>query len=157
MKKKNKRLMLVGGVLLGAAVASGLVLNAFRDSMVFFITPSEILVQTNLPERNFRIGGMVTAGSVQRDPESARVTFLVSDTVASVPVQYEGILPDLFREGQGVVAEGRISSDGVFHAHRVLARHDEGYMPVEATEAIRRAEAARDGDIKPPHTPGRES
>lgn len=139
MKKRNKRLALVGGIVLGVAVAIALILNAFRDAMVYFVTPSEVASMVEMPERNFRIGGMVEEGSVSRDSETTRVQFMVTDNKTSVPVIYSGILPDLFREGQGVVAEGRIDSDGVFQANRVLARHDEEYMPVEAMEAIKRA------------------
>jgi len=139
MKRRNKRLAIVLSSLAGLAVATALVLNAFQGAMVFFITPSEVMAKTEMPERNFRIGGLVAEGSVERDPQSTRVTFLVTDTAESVPVTYDGILPDLFREGQGVVAEGRIDADGVFRAHNVMARHDENYMPAEAQEAIDRA------------------
>ncbi|OOG25691.1 cytochrome c biogenesis protein CcmE [Thioalkalivibrio denitrificans] len=139
MTKRQKRLTLVLGVLAGVAIATGLILNAFRDAMVFFVTPSEVMAMTEMPERKFRIGGLVEAGSVVRDQQTVQVTFRVTDTAVSVPVTFEGILPDLFREGQGVVAEGRIDSQGVFHADKVLARHDEEYMPAEAQAAIERA------------------
>ena len=139
MRKRQKRLMLVLGVLAGLGIATALVLNAFRDAMVFFVTPSEVMAMTEMPERKFRIGGLVETGSVVRDQHSVQVTFRVTDTAVSVPVTFEGILPDLFREGQGVVAEGRIDSQGVFRADKVLARHDEEYMPAEAQAAIERA------------------
>ncbi|WP_018232874.1 cytochrome c maturation protein CcmE [Thioalkalivibrio thiocyanodenitrificans] len=139
MTKRQKRLALVAGVLAGLAIATALILNAFRDSMVFFVTPSEVMAMTELPERKFRIGGLVESGSVVRDQQSVQVSFRVTDTAMSVPVTFEGILPALFREGQGVVAEGRIDADGTFHADKVLARHDEEYMPAEAQAAIERA------------------
>ncbi len=138
MKKRNKRLAIVMSGLAGFAMATALVLSAFQDALVFFITPSEVMAKTEMPERNFRIGGLVEAGSVTRHPESTRVTFNVTDTAESVTVVFDGILPDLFREGQGVVAEGRIDSEHVFHAYNVMARHDEDYMPVEAQEAMDR-------------------
>ncbi len=140
MKKRHKRLAIVLGVLAGAVIATALVLNAFRDSMVFFVTPSEMAAMEEVPDRTFRIGGLVEAGSVQRDTTSTEVMFRVTDGAMGVPVIYDGILPNLFREGQGVVAEGRLSADGgTFMANKVLARHDEEYMPREAQEAIERA------------------
>ncbi len=139
MTKRQKRLTLVVGVLAGLVIATALILNAFRDSMVFFVTPSEVMAMTELPERKFRIGGLVESGSVVRADDSAKVSFRVTDTARSVVVTYDGILPDLFREGQGVVAEGWIDTEGTFHADKVLARHDEEYMPAEAQAAIERA------------------
>ena len=139
MKKRHKRLTIIIGALAGLAIATALVLNAMRDSMVFFVTPSEVMAMSEMPERSFRIGGLVEQGSVERDQNSADVVFHVTDTDKSVVVTYSGILPDLFREGQGVVAEGRIDSSGTFHADKVMARHDEEYMPAEAQEAIERA------------------
>ncbi len=139
MKKRHKRLAIVLGVLAGAVVSTALVLNAFRDSMVFFVTPSEMVAMEEIPDRTFRIGGLVEAGSVQRDTASTLVMFRVTDGAEGVPVVYDGILPNLFREGQGVVAEGRLEGDGTFQANKVLARHDEEYMPPEAQEAIERA------------------
>ncbi|MBK5936028.1 MAG: cytochrome c maturation protein CcmE [Halorhodospira halophila] len=144
MKKRHQRLFLVLGVVAGVSVATALVLNAFRDNMTFFITPSEVMAKSDMPERHFRIGGLVEDGSVERDSASTRVRFHVTDTEASVPVDFEGILPDLFREGQGVVVEGRITSDGVFKADNVMARHDEDYMPAEAQEALDRVEHSFD-------------
>lgn len=139
MTRRQKRLALVLGILGGLAIATALVLNAFRDSMVFFVTPSEVMAMSEMPERKFRIGGLVESGSVVRDQNSAKVNFRVTDTAKSVNVTYDGILPDLFREGQGVVAEGWIDASGHFHADKVLARHDEEYMPAEAQAAIERA------------------
>lgn len=139
MKRRNKRLGIVVSALAGLGIATALVLNAFQDAMVFFITPSEVMAKAEMPERNFRIGGLVEEGSVIRDPQSTEVSFRVTDTAESVTVIFDGILPDLFREGQGVVAEGRIGPDHVFRAYNVMARHDENYMPEEAQEAIERA------------------
>ncbi|MFW6379828.1 MAG: cytochrome c maturation protein CcmE [Halorhodospira sp.] len=144
MKKRHQRLLLVLGVLAGVSIATALVLNAFRDNMTFFITPSEVMAKTEMPERHFRIGGLVEEGTVEHDPDTAAVTFQVTDTETSVPVQFEGVLPDLFSEGQGVVVEGRISSEGVFKADNVLARHDEEYMPEEAQEALDQVEHSED-------------
>lgn len=138
MKRRNKRLAIVLSAVVGLGVATALVVSAFQENMHFFVTPSEVLAKTEMPERNFRIGGLVEENSVERDPNSTAVSFRVTDTVESVTVTYTGILPDLFREGQGVVAEGRINSEGVFNAHNVMARHDETYMPKEAQEAIER-------------------
>jgi cytochrome c-type biogenesis protein CcmE len=139
MKQRHKRLAFASAALVGLAVAVGLVLNAFQDNLVFFFTPSEVMAREAPVDRTFRIGGMVAEGSVRRDPESIRVHFVVTDGVADLPVYYDGILPDLFREGQGVVAQGVLAGDGVFRATTVLAKHDETYMPPEAAEAMARA------------------
>jgi len=120
-----------------AALAATLIVNAFRSNLVFFFTPSQIAADEAPRNRAFRIGGLVEKGSVHRD--GTTVHFLVTDTAKSVAVSYVGILPDLFREGKGVVAQGRLESDGVFHASEVLAKHDENYMPPEAAEALKRA------------------
>ena len=140
MKPRTKRLIMVVAALGTAGVAATLVVNAFRSNLVFFFTPSQIAADEAPRNRAFRIGGLVEAGSLQR--QGTTVRFLVTDTAKSVPVAYVGILPDLFREGKGVVAQGRLEADGVFHASEVLAKHDENYMPPEAAEALKRA---RDG------------
>jgi len=114
------------------------VLNAFNSNLVFFYTPSQIASKEAPLGRTFRIGGLVQAGSVARDGVS--VTFTVTDTAKSVPVRYEGVLPDLFKEGKGVVAQGQLGADGVFAAREVLAKHDENYMPPEAADALQRAD-----------------
>jgi len=144
MKKRQKRLLLVAGGLAGVVMVTGLVLNAFRDNLVFFHTPSDIVAEIVPMERTFRIGGLVEDGSVARG-DDVTVHFRVTDTAVAVPVVYQGILPNLFREGQGVVAVGSLQEGGVFKASQVMARHDEEYMPPEAAEAIKRAqrEAAR--------------
>lgn len=140
MKPRSKRLVMVLAGLATAGVAATLIVNAFRSNLVFFFTPSQIAADEAPRNRAFRIGGLVEKGSVHRD--GTTVHFVVTDTAKSVAVTYVGILPDLFREGKGVVAQGRLEGDGVFHASEVLAKHDENYMPPEAAEALKRA---RDG------------
>jgi cytochrome c-type biogenesis protein CcmE len=137
MKPRTKRLIMVIAGLATAGVAATLVVNAFRSNLVFFFTPSQIAADEAPRNRAFRIGGLVENGSVHR--EGTTVNFMVTDTAKTVPVSYVGILPDLFREGKGVVAQGRLEADGVFHASEVLAKHDENYMPPEAAEALKRA------------------
>jgi cytochrome c-type biogenesis protein CcmE len=129
-----------GLALLG--VAAGLVLNAFQSNLVFFFTPTQIAAGEAPRDRSFRVGGLVQAGSLKRAPDGLAVQFVVTDTAKSVPVAYSGILPDLFREGKGVVAQGRIGADGVFRATEVLAKHDENYMPPEAAHAVEQAHKA---------------
>ena len=136
MKPRHKRLAIAAGVLVIAGAAAALIFNAMRSDIVFFITPSEIATKSPEPGRSFRLGGLVVAGSVQRD--GVDVNFQVTDTAQTVPVRYKGILPDLFKEGKGVVALGQLK-DGVFVAKEVLAKHDENYMPPEAAEALKNA------------------
>lgn len=138
MKPRHRRLTLIALVLGGLALSVGLALTAFQDNLVFFFTPSEVVAREAPSDRPIRIGGLVKAGSVQREADSARIYFQVTDTAEAITVRYEGILPDLFREGQGVVAQGHLGSDGQFHATQVLARHDETYMPAEAQDALDR-------------------
>ncbi len=133
---RKKRLAVVGLVLLGVSGATVIGLTALTDAIRFSIGPSEI-VAGDIPEgRQLRLGGLVASGSVQRDPQTLAVTFKVTDCVHEVPVSFTGILPDLFREGQGVIAHGRLDGSGVFKAHEVLARHDETYMPPEVARAM---------------------
>ena len=138
MKPRHKRLAAIalGVVALGAATA--LVLTAFEQNLVFFFTPSQVAANEAPQGRTFRIGGMVLAGSVKRD--GVEVRFVVTDTAKTVPVSYRGALPDLFREGKGVVAQGQLGADGVFAAKEVLAKHDENYMPPEAAHAVEKAQ-----------------
>jgi cytochrome c-type biogenesis protein CcmE len=132
--------LIVGGVaVLGAAVA--LILSAFQQNLVFFFSPSDVAAHKAPQARAFRIGGMVEQGSVKRD--GVTVSFRVTDTAHTIPVVYQGILPDLFREGKGVVAQGKLGPDGVFHASQVLAKHDENYMPPEAAHAVEQARKAQ--------------
>ena len=127
MKPRQKRLALIVGIVAAVGVATALVLNAFQSNLVFFYSPSQVASKEAPIGRTFRLGGMVTAGSVKRD--GVNVNFLVTDTVQTIPVRYAGILPDLFKEGKGVVAQGQVGADGVFVAREVLAKHDENYMP----------------------------
>lgn len=137
MTPRQKRLAWIAAGITVLAVAAGLVLSALSSNIVFFYTPTQV-AQDEVPrERNFRIGGLVAPGSVQRD--GTRVSFVVTDNVNQVPVAYVGSLPDLFREGKGVVAQGRLEANGGFTASEVLAKHDENYMPPEAEEALRKA------------------
>ena len=136
MKPRHKRLAVIGGIVASVAVAAGLVLNAFQSNLVFFYSPSQVAAHEAPTARTFRLGGMVLEGTVKR--EGTRVSFVVTDTAKSVPVRYDGILPDLFKEGKGVVAQGQLQ-DGVFVAREVLAKHDENYMPPEAAAAIGKA------------------
>lgn len=129
------------------AVAVALVLRAFNSNLVFFFTPTEVSQNKAPKDRTFRIGGLVTEGSVQRKPDGLTVAFTVTDTMQSIPVRYTGILPDLFKEGKGVVAQGRMGGDGVFTASEVLAKHDENYMPPEAAEALKRAGHPIEGKV----------
>ena len=144
MKPRTKRIAMVAGGLAALAVAATLVLSAFQQNLVFFFTPSQVAAKEAPQGKTFRIGGMVEKGSVKRQADGVTVNFLVTDTAKSIPVVYRGALPDLFKEGKGVVAQGRVGADGVFVANEVLAKHDENYMPPEAAEAVKKAhETAR--------------
>jgi cytochrome c-type biogenesis protein CcmE len=138
MKPRYKRAAIVLGVLSAVGAAVALVFNAFNSNLVFFYTPSQIAAKEAPQGRTFRVGGLVQAGSVVRDGVTVR--FIVTDTAQNVPVRYEGVLPDLFKEGKGVVAQGQLGGDGVFAAREVLAKHDENYMPPEAADALQRAD-----------------
>jgi cytochrome c-type biogenesis protein CcmE len=137
--RKQQRLILVVLALLLLGGASGLVLFALSDSVAFFVTPSDIAAGKVDPDKRFRLGGLVVAGSVEQPGNDGLVLFRVTDQVNEVPVRYRGILPDLFREGQGIVAQGELGADGVFTAGEVLAKHDENYMPPEVADALKRA------------------
>ena len=137
MKPRHKRLAIAGGVVAAVAVVAALVLNAFQSNLVFFYSPSQVVAHEAPQSRTFRIGGMVEKGTVKRD--GTQVSFVVTDTARSIPVRFQGILPDLFKEGKGVVAQGKLEGD-VFVAREVLAKHDENYMPPEAAEALKRAQ-----------------
>ena len=137
LKPRHQRLAIAGGVLAAIGVAVALVLNAFQSNLVFFYSPSQIAAHEAPQGRTFRVGGMVEKGSVKRD--GLTVSFVVTDSAKTVAVNYQGILPDLFKEGKGVVAQGQLK-DGVFVAAEVLAKHDENYMPPEAAEAMKRAQ-----------------
>ena len=139
MKPRHKRLTLIIGGLAVLGVAAALVLQAFQQNLVFFYSPSQIANSEAPQGKAFRIGGMVEQGSVKRQSDGLTVQFNVTDTAKIIPVVYTGILPDLFKEGRGVVAQGRLGDDGSFVATEVLAKHDENYMPPEAAEALRKA------------------
>jgi len=136
MTPRQRRIAWVLGIVAAVGVASALVLNALRSNMVFFYSPSQVAAHEAPRDRSFRLGGLVQAGSLQRDGLSVR--FQVTDLAQTIPVRYEGLLPDLFKEGRGVVAQGRLEA-GVFVAREVLAKHDEKYMPPEAADALKRA------------------
>ena len=137
MKPRHKKLAIAGAIVAAAGAATALVLNAFQSNLVFFYSPSQVAAHEAPSMRTFRLGGLVERGTVKRDGTS--VTFVVTDTAKSIPVRFQGILPDLFKEGKGVVAQGQLQ-DGVFVAREVLAKHDENYMPPEAAEALKRAQ-----------------
>lgn len=137
MKPRHKRLAVAGGLVVAVAAAAALVLNAFQSNLVFFYSPSQVAAHEAPQGHTFRIGGMVRQGTLKRD--GIRADFIVTDTAREIPVRYEGILPDLFKEGKGVVAQGQLK-DGVFVAREVLAKHDENYMPPEAADALKRAQ-----------------
>jgi len=142
MKPRHKRLALVAGGVAVLGIAAALILNAFQSNLVFFYSPTQVAANEAPHNRSFRIGGLVEQGSVQRQPDGLTVRFVVTDTAKSIPVMYAGILPDLFKEGKGVVAQGKLEPDGVFHASEVLAKHDENYMPPEAADAVEKARKA---------------
>ena len=156
MKTRYKRLVLVGVGLATLALAAGLVLSAFQKNLVFFFTPSQVFKGEAPHGRSFRIGGMVESGSIERQPDGISVKFVVTDMTQRIPAVYRGILPDLFKEGKGVVAQGTLRADGTFAADEVLAKHDENYMPPEAAYAMDKAKQDRQksaatlvNDVKP--------
>jgi len=144
MKRRHKRIAFIFVGLAGLGIATYLVASAFRNNLVFFFSPTQVAAKEAPLNRTFRIGGLVQDGTLQRDGDGLTVRFTVTDTAASIPVVYKGILPDLFKEGRGCVAQGKIGADGVFQAEQVLAKHDENYMPPEAGQAIDKAKHARE-------------
>lgn len=142
MKPRHRRLAFIAGGIAALGVAAALVFSALNSNLVFFFTPTQVAAKEAPVDRTFRIGGLVESGSVQRQTDGRTVHFVVTDTARSIPVVYQGLLPDLFREGKGVVTQGRLDANGIFHATEVLAKHDENYMPVEAAHAVRDAQAA---------------
>ena len=143
MKPRHRKLALIVLVVAVLGVAVALVLNAFNSNLVFFFSPTQVANGEAPTSRAFRIGGLVEAGSIRREADGLTTRFVVTDTAKSMPVTYTGILPDLFKEGKGVVAEGRLGADGLFSATQVLAKHDENYMPPEAASAIEQAQKAQ--------------
>ncbi|HEX5647052.1 MAG TPA: cytochrome c maturation protein CcmE [Nitrospira sp.] len=142
MTSRQKRFAFIGLGLVVLGVATVLVLNAFQKNLVFFFTPTMVANGEAPKGQSFRIGGMVEDGSLKRENDGLTVHFMVTDTAKSVPVTYKGILPDLFKEGKGAVAQGQLAADGTFVASEVLAKHDENYMPPEAAEALAKAKAS---------------
>jgi cytochrome c-type biogenesis protein CcmE len=146
VKPRHKRLALVATGLAGLGVAAWLVLSAFQKNLVFFFTPTQILAGEAPHGRSFRVGGMVEKGSLVHQPDGLTWTFVVTDMSRKIPVNYHGILPDLFKEGKGVVAEGRLGGDNVFAAEQVLAKHDENYMPPDAAYALKKGKEANEAN-----------
>jgi cytochrome c-type biogenesis protein CcmE len=151
MKPRTRRALAIVAGLATLGIATALVLNAFQSNLVFFFSPSQIAANEAPRDRAFRIGGLVEQGSLKRDGQSLTVSFVVTDMAQRVPVSFTGMLPDLFQEGKGVVAQGKLGPDGVFRAEQVLAKHDENYMPPEAAEAL---EKARHGQMPTAPKPG---
>lgn len=153
MTRKQRRATLIGVSVAALIAAAGLVLFALRDAIVFFHTPSDVAEKQIAPGQRFRLGGLVAAGSVKRG-DGAKVDFIVTDTLKTVPVTFEGVLPDLFREGQGVVTEGKLTPEGIFVADTVLAKHDETYMPPEVAKALQeRGVKLGKGAVHPDESP----
>ena len=147
--RKRRRMWVLLLCAIGLGSATALTLTAFEENLVFFRSPSDILAERPGPDRAFRLGGLVEAGSVKREADGVTVAFKVTDTAKVVPVTYKGILPDLFQEGKGVVARGRLGPDGIFRADQVLARHDENYMPPEAAYALDQAKKSQGSVVAP--------
>ncbi|WP_455197648.1 cytochrome c maturation protein CcmE [Kaarinaea lacus] len=147
MKARHKRLALIVVGLAGLAVAIGLIANAFNQNLVFFFSPSDIQANQAPINRDFRLGGLVEEGSLKRENDGLTVHFVVTDNANTIPVTFTGILPDLFREGQGVVAQGKLNENGVFLAKEVLAKHDESYMPPEVQDALDKAKQSASATV----------
>jgi cytochrome c-type biogenesis protein CcmE len=139
MKKRHKRIVFIVACLAAFGLATWLVLGAFRNNLVFFFSPSQVVAKEAPTGRTFRIGGLVETGSLKRDTDGLTIRFVVTDTANTLPVVYKGILPDLFKEGRGCVAQGKVGADGVFYADQIMAKHDENYMPPEAARALDQA------------------
>ncbi|MFA6201596.1 MAG: cytochrome c maturation protein CcmE [Gallionella sp.] len=142
MKPRQKRILYIVLAIAAVGLAVGLVLNALKDNVSLYFTPTQVYNKEAPQGRSFRIGGLVEEGSIERQKDGLTVHFMITDLKQKLPVVYKGILPDLFKEGKGVVAQGKMEADGVMHASEVLAKHDENYMPPEAADALKRAEAA---------------
>jgi cytochrome c-type biogenesis protein CcmE len=143
MKPRQKRFMFIAVALAGVGLAVGLVLYSLRGNVNLYFTPTQVFNKEAPLGKSFRIGGLVEEGSIKRDKDGLTVNFVITDTVKSLPVVYKGILPDLFKEGKGVVAQGRMEEGGLMRAEEVLAKHDENYMPPEALDAMNKAQAAK--------------
>ena len=143
LKRRHKRIIFIVVSLAALGLAAWLVLGAFRNNLVFFFSPTQVAAKEAPVNKTFRIGGLVEKGTLKKDSDGLTIRFTVTDTANSIPVVYKGILPDLFKEGRGCVAQGRVNADGVFHADQIMAKHDENYMPPEAAQAL---DKARDMD-----------
>jgi len=150
MTPRQRRMTLVVAIVAGVSIAGALALSAFRRNVTFFFDPTQVAAGQVPPGERFRLGGMVTEGSLKRAPGSLEVHFVVTDFSHSVPVSYTGVLPDLFREGAGVVAHGRLAPDGTFVADEVLAKHDEKYMPPEVARSLKRRQGVSGASTEPP-------
>ncbi|OYY93003.1 MAG: cytochrome c biogenesis protein CcmE [Hydrogenophilales bacterium 28-61-23] len=148
MKSRHKKILVILLGLAGLGIAAALILNAFQSNLVFFFSPTQVAKGEAPTDRAFRIGGLVEVGSLKREANGLTSHFVVTDTAKSMPVVYTGILPDLFKEGKGVVAEGKLGKDGLFTATQVLAKHDENYMPPEAAHALEQAAKAQTTLVK---------
>ena len=144
MKRRHKRISFIVAGLAALGIAAALVLSAFQSNLVFFFSPSQIAAKEAPVNKTFRVGGLVEKDTLKRENDGLTVRFIVTDTAKSIPVVYKGILPDLFKEGKGCVAQGRLGNDGVFYADQVLAKHDENYMPPQAGQAIDNAKHERE-------------
>jgi len=147
MKPRHKKLAVITAGVTALGFAAVLVLNAFQSNLVFFFSPTQVIANEAPIGKSFRIGGLVEEGSVQREDSSTTVRFAVTDTSEAIQVVYTGILPDLFREGKGIVAQGKLGVNGVFEADEVLAKHDENYMPPEAALALEEAAKAQKASL----------
>lgn len=136
MKPRQQRMLAVGLAIVGVAIAAGLTFRAFNENMMFFIEISDVVAGEYPKDRNFRIGGLVVDQSIEREDGSLEMKFRVTDTQCQLEVRYSGVLPDLFREGQGVVAHGVMSADGIFDADKIMAKHDENYMAPEVADSL---------------------
>ncbi len=145
MTPRRKRMLAVAAIVLGVGAATAVALQALNENLLYFYSPSQVMGGEAPLARSFRLGGLVTDGSVQRTPGSMEVRFLVTDHAQTIPVSYSGLLPDLFREGQGVIARGQLKEDGTFVAEEVLAKHDENYMPPEVAESLHQPPPAAGG------------
>ncbi|MDD3483081.1 cytochrome c maturation protein CcmE [Azovibrio restrictus] len=148
MKARHKRIALILGALAALGLIAAFVLNALNDNLAFFYSPTDVKNGKAPQNKVFRIGGLVQNGTLTRQPDGVTMAFVVTDTIHDIPVRYKGILPDLFQEGKGVVAQGKLGEDGIFTANEVLAKHDENYMPPEAAQALEKAHQAGSGNAE---------
>jgi len=149
MKSRHKKLALIGGALAIIGIVAALVLNALNSNIALYISPTDVAAGKAPQGKVFRIGGLVKEGSISRQADGVTIAFVITDTAKDIPVHYKGILPDLFKEGKGAVAQGKLNADGSFVANEVLAKHDENYMPPEAAKAVSDAQQAAGKHVSP--------